>query len=247
MIHWFNGRSFGTLLVLSLVTLLLAAACQGNAGGQGTAGSPGDPGLPGLPGASGNAGAPGSPGNPGPQGPQGPVGSLGPAGSPANASAASITLDPFSVELVSSAPVASCGGHGEPACDADGNPPPPPPCGGHGQPACPPTGQKSDEFQVIGSNFTPGGSYVVKVVWADNDFYLEQQDDSELLVNANGAFSSRWSWPGPTADAEQFGADIYTVVVVDGGGLEATAPLNLKAPPPQCGGHGQPACPPAHG
>ena len=111
MMHRLNGRSFGTLLVLSLVTLLLAAACQGNAGGQGSAGPPGDPGLPGLPGEPGNSGASGSAGNPGPQGPQGPVGLQGPAGSPANATAASITLDPFSIELLDAAPEAVCGGH----------------------------------------------------------------------------------------------------------------------------------------
>jgi len=258
MIHRLNGRSLGTLLVLSLVTLLLAAACQGTTGSQGSAGPKGDPGLPGLAGAAGNPGTPGEPGNTGPQGLAGPVGSQGSAGSPATATIASITLDPFKVELVSKEPVIACGGgHGQPECDAHGNPPPPPPCGGgHGQPPCPVFGIGSEEFQILGSGFAPGGGYVVKVVWAGGEFFLKQIDDSKLVINGNGAFSSRWEWGAPSETAEELEGGIYTVVVIDDGGSMATAPLTTveQKAEPECGGHGQPECdahgnpiPPPHG
>ena len=94
MSAWKNKRSMRFLIIASLLTLFVAAACtEGAQGPPGSKGGPGDPGLPGNPGA---AGLPGDPGNPGSTGPQGPVGSTGPqgsAGDPAVATAASIVLE----------------------------------------------------------------------------------------------------------------------------------------------------------
>ncbi len=96
-------RSFNTLLMLlvfSVVTLFLAAACQGTDGSQGPLGlkgNPGDPGLPGNPGVPGNAGDSGNPGQPGPQGPQGLQGPQGPTGDTATLVAPRIILDPTAI------------------------------------------------------------------------------------------------------------------------------------------------------
>ena len=98
---WPKKRSVGILLLLSLVTLFLAAACQGSDGPSGPPGPKGDPGAPGLPGNAGLPGNPGDPGNPGSvgiPGPQGVTGSEGPAGGLAPASAPSIVLIPVVIE-----------------------------------------------------------------------------------------------------------------------------------------------------
>ena len=97
---WPKKRSVGILLLLSLVALFLAAACQGSDGPTGPSGPKGDPGDPGLPGNAGVAGNPGAPGNPGSAGipgTQGTTGSQGPAGDPVPATAPAILLFPGTI------------------------------------------------------------------------------------------------------------------------------------------------------
>jgi len=79
-------------MLVSLFSLALLAACQGNTGTAGKAGEPGLPGLPGVqgptgpqgpagePGAPGNPGVPGNPGHPGNPGLQGLKGDTGAKG-----------------------------------------------------------------------------------------------------------------------------------------------------------------------
>ena len=103
---WPKKRSVRILLLLSLVTLFLAAACQGSDGPGGPPGPKGDPGaagLPGNPGAAGNPGDPGNPGSAGILGPQGATGPEGPAGDPVPASAPGIVLIPGVIEATGSA------------------------------------------------------------------------------------------------------------------------------------------------
>ena len=85
--RWISNNSSGTLLVLSMVLLLLAAACSGavgerggtgSAGATGAAGAAGAAGGTGPAGATGGTGSAGSQGGLGPQGPQGEVGVDGP-------------------------------------------------------------------------------------------------------------------------------------------------------------------------
>ena len=66
--RWMSKRSFGTILVLSILALFLTAACTGPEGSQGSSGS------------SGSAGPTGAAGPAGATGPTGPAGSTGPAG-----------------------------------------------------------------------------------------------------------------------------------------------------------------------
>ena len=99
--RWPKKRSVGVLLLISFVALFLAAACQGSDGPSGSSGPKGDPGIPGLPGNAGLPGNPGDPGNPGSGGIRGPQGATGPQGLPgdsAAAIAASIALEPNTID-----------------------------------------------------------------------------------------------------------------------------------------------------
>lgn len=198
MTRWFKRRSFGKLVISSLILLLAAAACEGSSGSGGPAGPKGDPGLPGNPGAAGLPGEPGNPGNPGPSGASGSAGPLGPKGDPAAATAASITLDPMTLALE----VGSVPGFAGLSYFWD-----------------------TSDFSVYGSGFTPGGPYILKLIWAGNEFLLQQRDDSELTVTDNGAFSSKWRYHLPLKDETKLAGGVYTILVQDGSGIKATAPL----------------------
>ena len=103
---WPKKRSVGILLLFSLVTLFLAAACVGADGNQGSPGPKGDPGAAGLPGLSGLPGNPGEPGNPGATGSRGAKGANGPdgeAGSPITVAVPSIVLVPNVIEATGKA------------------------------------------------------------------------------------------------------------------------------------------------
>ena len=83
-----SKRSFGTLLLISILALFLAAACtgpEGDTGPKGDQGQQGDQGPEGPPGGQGPAGPRGYEG---PGGPEGPVGPAGPAGEQGTAGAA---------------------------------------------------------------------------------------------------------------------------------------------------------------
>ena len=199
MTRWLSRRSFGKLLVLCSIFLFAATACEGDVGSPGLPGAKGDPGLPGNPGAAGLAGAPGNPGNPGPSGPQGAIGPTGSRGDPAPATAGSIFLDPGTIQLG----VGSTSGFAGLSYFWE-----------------------TGEFTIFGGGFTPGEAYLVKVNIAGNEFSgLQKRDDSELVVSGNGAFVSKWRYRLPQLDETKLPAGVYTVLVADGSGVKATAPL----------------------
>jgi len=90
--RWHKNRRLGILVLFSIVTLFLVAACQGSDGDQGLTGLKGDPGAPGAPGAQGDIGAQGYTGHAGSRGGAGSEGSEGPTGDPAEATSAAIVL-----------------------------------------------------------------------------------------------------------------------------------------------------------
>ena len=188
---WQKKRSVRILLLLSLVTLFLAAACQGSGGPSGAPGPKGDPGVPGLPGNAGAAGNPGEPGNPGSAGilgPQGATGSQGPAGDSAPAFAPSIVLDPVVIEATGDA-----------------------------------------EFEVRGSGFSSGEPYEVWVV-VDGEVFYPANRGGELEVNENGALSSSWRGSARRRSSGLLDSPgLFTIVVRDANGLQASAPLWVEA------------------
>ena len=82
-----------------------------------------------------------------------------------------------------------------------------------------------EQFSIWGSNFTPGDTYFVQLIWNGNEYFLQQSDGSDLVVNENGAIASSWRWPLPRRASDQITPDIYTIVVKDDSGVMATAPL----------------------
>ena len=99
MISWLTKRHLGILLLISLITLFVAAGCA--SGDQGTQGAKGSQGNAGSAGASGDTGPQGVAGPPGPAGSAGPTGSQGATGSsgdPSTSAAPSLILLPSAIE-----------------------------------------------------------------------------------------------------------------------------------------------------
>jgi len=94
--RWHKNRQLG-ILVISVITLFLVAACQGSDGDTGLSGLKGDPGVPGAAGSAGDVGSEGEKGDAGPRGGAGSQGSEGPEGDSAEATTAAIVLVPNSV------------------------------------------------------------------------------------------------------------------------------------------------------
>lgn len=87
-------------------------------------------------------------------------------------------------------------------------------------------GRKAGEdFTLLGGNFTPGETYLVKLDWKGTEYFLDQVDDSDLKISANGAFASKWRWPAPRLATNQIPAGVYTIRVTDDSGTAATAPV----------------------
>ena len=80
-------------------------------------------------------------------------------------------------------------------------------------------------FTLLGGNFNPGETYLVKLEWKGAAYFLDQVDDSELKISANGAFASKWRWPSPRLAENQIPAGVYTIRVTDDSGTAATAPV----------------------
>ena len=89
--RWHKNRQMG-ILVLSVITLFLVAACQGADGDDGLPGLKGDPGVPGAAGSAGDVGPEGEKGDAGPRGNPGTAGSEGAKGDPGAATSAAIVL-----------------------------------------------------------------------------------------------------------------------------------------------------------
>ncbi len=75
---WLNKRAIATFVVLSIVTLFLAAACTGKVGETGPAGAQGPQGAAGAAGAQGPQGPKGDTGAKGATGEKGAAGAVGP-------------------------------------------------------------------------------------------------------------------------------------------------------------------------
>jgi hypothetical protein len=99
MNHFLRTRAIALLLILSVVALLGAVACQGKQGIEGPPGVSGSAGVQGGKGDPGPRGIQGIKGDPGPRGIQGikgDGGAKGAQGDPAPNGTAQITLDPHS-------------------------------------------------------------------------------------------------------------------------------------------------------
>ena len=95
--RWHKNRQLGILVLFSIITLFLIAACQGSDGDQGLTGLKGDPGAAGPAGDQGDIGPEGEKGDAGPRGSAGLEGSEGPKGDPAEATTAAIVLGSNSI------------------------------------------------------------------------------------------------------------------------------------------------------
>jgi hypothetical protein len=199
MTRRFKQNYFGKFVVLSLALLITAAACQGSVGPGGSSGPQGDPGLPGNPGAAGLPGDPGNPGNPGPRGAHGAAGASGAQGPAAAATFASVRLDPGAI-VVGEEGVGGWSGMSY--------------------------FWNSDEFVLRGAGFTPGEAYLVKMNFGGNEFGgFQKRDKSELVVSENGTVSSTWRYRLPKSDETILPLGVYSIIVTDGKGVKATAPL----------------------
>ena len=95
--RWHKNRRLGILVLFSIITLFLVAACQGTDGDPGLTGSKGDPGAPGTAGSAADVGPQGEKGDPGPIGGTGSGGQEGPVGDPGATTTAAIALESDSV------------------------------------------------------------------------------------------------------------------------------------------------------
>ena len=158
----------------------------------------------------------------GPQGPPGPKGDPGLPGLPGNAGAAGNAGNPGNPGPAgASGPMGSEGPKGEPAQATVANivvvPNTFSTADGYG-------GKKaSNSFQVNGSGFTPGSPYFVQLLVDGNLVTLQHDSGEAIEVNANGAFSGNWQGHR----AFDFSAEIFAVVVQDGAGIKAVAPLTV--------------------
>ena len=161
--HWISNRSGGTLLVLSIVLLLLAAACSGEVGGRGTAGATGAAGAAGDAGATGAAGSTGSTGATGAagsQGTEGPVGPQGEAGVDGPTVPATIVLSSGDVS-----------GAEQPLTVSAGDP----------------------EFTVVGSGFPGSASLIGEIVTPAGVSIFLSVEGGDRTTSAAGTFSTTYS------------------------------------------------------
>lgn len=201
MSAWQNKRSLRFLLIASLLTLFVAAACaEGAQGPSGSKGGPGDPGLPGNPGAAGLPGDPGNPGPTGPQGPVGPEGAQGPAGDLAVATAASIVLEETVIAPCSPARSRCRSG-------SDGR------------------------YTVLGAGFTPGEPFTLSIIAKGLESFavLENPSDPrDLVITPNGTFTETWIAAAGRRGELHLPSGVYTVIGEDGAGIRASALLIVE-------------------
>jgi len=110
MNRYLMSRRIALGMLVTMFSVLLLAACQGDPGKPGNPGAPGNPGFPGEPGpqgapglpgisgepgVAGNPGAPGNPGKPGAPGEPGFPGPAGPAGEATSPGAALMVSSPI--------------------------------------------------------------------------------------------------------------------------------------------------------
>ena len=148
----------------------------------------------------GSPGAPGAPGNPGEAGAPGAPGNPGNAGSQGDQGPAGIQGLPGGPAVGTTAALVVT-----PASVAEGEP-----------------------FWIYGSGFKPGNLYFVSIIWDDAEFFLKQEDSSEIVVNDNGAFASQWSGADIRITAKVIPAGFYTIKVTDQDDVTATEVLVVE-------------------
>ena len=79
-----------------------------------------------------------------------------------------------------------------------------------------------EDFSLNGSGFAPGGAYTVMLLVGGQERSLIHVDSGPLVVNNNGAFSSKWRYASATS------AGVYTLIVTDEQGNAATAPFVIS-------------------
>ena len=200
MSAWQSKRSLRFLIIASLLTLFVAAACaEGAQGPSGPKGGPGDPGLPGNPGAAGLPGDPGNPGPTGPQGPVGPTGAQGSAGDPAVATAASIVLEETVIVPCADRRSRCRAGGGRYTVLGAGFTP--------GEPFT---------LSIIAKGLE---SFAV----------LENPSDPrDLVISPNGTFTETWIAAAGRRGELHLPSGVYTVIGEDGVGLRASALLIVE-------------------
>ena len=158
-------------------------------------------------------------GSDGSQGPPGPKGDPGLPGLPGNAGEAGLPGAPGNP--------GSSGSQGSAGLTGPGGDPAPTTVGKIVLVPSTITASGTDEFQVLGSGFTPGSPYVVQVL-IDGVFIFPDKRDGTLDVTENGALSSTWRGEKRgrriTVNALDT-AGIYSVLVTDDKGVSASAPI----------------------
>jgi len=200
MSTWQSKRFLRFLIVPSLLTLFVAAACaEGVQGPLGPKGAPGDSGLPGNSGAAGFPGEPGNPGPAGPQGPEGPAGAQGSAGDSAVATAASIVLE--------NTVVVPCA-DGRSRCRAGG-----------GRYTVVGAGFTPGEPFTL--SIITNGLETFAVL-------EDPQSPRDLVVTANGTFTETWIAAIGRRGELHLPSGMYTLIAEDGAGIKASALLVVE-------------------
>ena len=198
-----NRRPLFTVLVLSIVTLLLTAAC---AGPSGSAGSAGLPGLPGVPGGEGIQGPSGQTGPAGLPGSSGSSGATGPAGASGNTGPAGPTV-PASIIVVNS--------------DADAT---------ASQPAVIVVGEDQPKFTVYGAGFPANTlGFIVELTTADTTYIMQRiSTGSDTVIRPSLTYKASFQAPKGLKGTPHIVAGLYTVTVTAGpSGVQASAPVML--------------------
>jgi len=181
--RWLSKRSFGTLLIVSILTLFLAAACAGPEGDIGLQGPEGPQGPQGEPGDRGPEGPQGSQGSQGLQGPQGDIGPMGPPGYDGWAGAKGDTgpqgpqgiQGPAGPTVPASIIVVP---KGETAAT---------------QPAVVEEGEDKPELVIYGSGF-PADNQILVTLYTEQGSFLLDVIGGDILVGDSGAFNAEFGW-----------------------------------------------------
>jgi len=205
-----SKQSYVTLLILSVVTLMLIAACsgpegdKGSQGAQGAQGAQGTDGTTGMKGSQGSEGSQGTQGPPGARGPEGTTGAQGPKG---NQGAQGATGPLVPASIIATAKGSTSGE----------------------QPVAVQLSKTAPEIIVYGSGFPAGDIIVVTLITNDGEFFLQQRGGSEV-VSKQGTFQTEWR-TNTKRKAHAYVPGLYTIMASAGpSGIQASAPLIISAP-----------------
>ena len=181
--RWLNKRPFGTLLVLSVLTLFLAAACtgaEGDRGAQGSEGSKGDTGVQGLKGDTGTKGDRGSQGARGSTGATGAIGAKGDTGSAGPTVPASIVVVPAGVDNAD-----------QPAVVLGGS-------------------DNVVKIVVYGSGFTSGNVISVALIDLEGEEIVLTRSSGDALVTESRAFMGQFNAANMVIDPGLYTVNVTT-------------------------------------